>query len=237
MNNKNYQSTITVNKPLETSFLAVTTRISEWWAKNVKGSSSSINDVFTVYFGKTFGTFKIVDLIPNKIVVWYTMDCYLDIFQNKELWKYNTLVWEFIPNEGSTNITMTHIGLFPGVECYEDCKLGWDFYIKESLFKLLTENKGLPGIGIRARIINNDRIYEGVMYSKDDHLPKIPNNHLIIDIKESLGEQIISAYDIQQSDKDFDINSLKGKYYMLLENTSVKESFQPLKDLRTFFKL
>ena len=32
----------------------------------------------------------------------------------------------------------------PGVECYENCETGWDHYIKESLFKLLTEKKGLP---------------------------------------------------------------------------------------------
>jgi hypothetical protein len=238
MNIENYQSTITVNKPLEIAFSAVTTRISEWWAKNVKGNSSNIHDVFTVYFGKTFGTFKVVDLVPNKRIVWYTIDCCLDIFQNKELWKYSTLVWDFVEDKDSTTINMTHIGLFPGKECYEDCKLGWDFYIKESLFTLLVKGKGFPGTGIRARIINNDKIYEGVMYSKEDPVPEIPNNYLIVDIKEAVGEQIISVYSVNRKDNErFEINSFNGNYYMILENVPVKGKIQPLEDLQTFFKL
>jgi len=39
---------------------------------------------------------------------------------------------------------MTHIGLVPGIECYERCNEGWNHFIKESLFSLITEEKGLP---------------------------------------------------------------------------------------------
>jgi hypothetical protein len=38
---------------------------------------------------------------------------------------------------------MTHAGLVPGVECYGNCEKGWDFYVGESLLRLLTENTGL----------------------------------------------------------------------------------------------
>jgi hypothetical protein len=39
---------------------------------------------------------------------------------------------------------MTHAGLVPGIECYENCQKGWDFYLRESLQKLLRENEGVP---------------------------------------------------------------------------------------------
>jgi hypothetical protein len=39
---------------------------------------------------------------------------------------------------------MTHVGVVPRAECYADCKKGWDFYVGESLLRLLTENEGLP---------------------------------------------------------------------------------------------
>jgi hypothetical protein len=39
---------------------------------------------------------------------------------------------------------MIHIGLVPEIECYTSCVKGWDQYVKGSLFKLLTEGKGLP---------------------------------------------------------------------------------------------
>ncbi len=30
------------------------------------------------------------------------------------------------------------------VECYTSCTKGWDYYIKDSLFKLLTDGKETP---------------------------------------------------------------------------------------------
>ena len=44
----------------------------------------------------------------------------------------------------ATTVTMTHAGLVPGIECYENCQKGWDFYLRESLQKLLRENEGVP---------------------------------------------------------------------------------------------
>ncbi len=38
---------------------------------------------------------------------------------------------------------MTHVGLVPEAECYNDCKAGWDKHVGESLLKLLTEGKGI----------------------------------------------------------------------------------------------
>ncbi len=36
------------------------------------------------------------------------------------------------------------MGLVPEIECYNDCVKGWNFYVNESLFKLMTEGKGIP---------------------------------------------------------------------------------------------
>jgi hypothetical protein len=32
----------------------------------------------------------------------------------------------------------------PGIECYNDCSTGWNFYVGQSLLQLLTGGKGLP---------------------------------------------------------------------------------------------
>ena len=39
---------------------------------------------------------------------------------------------------------MTHLGLKPGIECFDGCVKGWDQYVKDSLFRLLAEGKGAP---------------------------------------------------------------------------------------------
>ncbi len=46
-------------------------------------------------------------------------------------------------SENST-ASLVLLGLVPGIECYDECKIGWDDYIQKSLFKFLAENKGLP---------------------------------------------------------------------------------------------
>ena len=53
--------------------------------------------------------------------------------------------WEISAKKNATQISFTHIGLVPGIECYNGCEKAWNFYVKESLFKLLTEGKGIPG--------------------------------------------------------------------------------------------
>ena len=69
-------------------------------------------------------------------------DCNLHWLKDKKEWKGTDAVWEVSRNNGTTvTAQMTHIGLVSGIECYDECKKGWNFYLGESL---LTENKGLP---------------------------------------------------------------------------------------------
>lgn len=115
-----------------------------WWAKNFEGSAANLHDQFTVRFGETFVTFKIVDLIPGDIIVWEVKDCYLHWQTDKTEWNGTRVVWELLPENNGTKIIMTHIGLTPEVECYENCRGGWTEHINESLHNFITMGKGEP---------------------------------------------------------------------------------------------
>jgi hypothetical protein len=39
---------------------------------------------------------------------------------------------------------MTHVGLSPALECYDNCSGGWGFYFNRSLRKLITTGVGEP---------------------------------------------------------------------------------------------
>lgn len=119
-------------------------RVGDWWAVNFEGSAEKTGDIFTVRFGQTFVTFKIGEAVPGKKIVWEVMDCNLHWINNKKEWNGTEVVWEISSGNGLTRIDMTHVGLVPGVECYENCEPGWNHHIKDSLFKLLTEGKGFP---------------------------------------------------------------------------------------------
>ena len=119
-------------------------RVSEWWAMGFEGHSQKLNDVFTVRFGETFVTFKIVEVEPNRKMVWQVIDCYLHWINDKTEWKNTKIVWNISAQNNTVHVSFTHLGLVPKLECYDNCQTGWDFYVKESLLKLLTEHKGIP---------------------------------------------------------------------------------------------
>ena len=143
MNQQDYHRSISVNKSAKEAFNAIR-HVSEFWTKNLDGSSENLNDVFTVHFGETFVDMKIVEYVPDQKIVWLVTDCYLGWLSDKTEWNNTKIVWEVFNINGSTTVSLTHLGLVPEVECYETCVKGWDFYLKESLYKLITENAGVP---------------------------------------------------------------------------------------------
>lgn len=119
-------------------------RLNAWWAGNFEGSAQKLDDVFTLRFGETWVTFKVVEMVAERRIEWEVIDCCLHWLADKTEWNNTYLVWDLAAQKNSTQVDFTHVGLIPEVECYNECRKGWDFYIKESLAKWLTENRGLP---------------------------------------------------------------------------------------------
>ena len=121
--------------------------VTTWWTDDMKGQSHKLNDLFTVQFADIhISTQKIVGLIPDKKIVWLVTDSNLSFVEKKNEWTNTQIVFELTNDNNKTQIKFTHMGLVPAVQCYDGCSKGWDYYIKGSLFKLLTEGKGTPGL-------------------------------------------------------------------------------------------
>ena len=143
MDQKPYQSRIIV-PTTQSKTIDTIADVRAWWSIDYEGASGKVGDVFTVRFGETFITFKVVEATDTKIA-WLVTDSYKHWLKgNKQEWNGTTVVFELSEKGDKTQINFTHLGLVPGIECYHGCEDGWNFYIKESLFKLLTEGKGLP---------------------------------------------------------------------------------------------
>jgi hypothetical protein len=138
-----YHASFVAKVPSQKAFDAIT-QVWLWWTKNFTGSAKNLNDLFTVTFGKTFSRFQIVEMVPGKKINWLVLDCNLHWMKDKLEWKDTNIVWEVSSQNGSTQVEMTHIGLRPGIECFEDCTKGWNHYVLESLFKFVTQGKGMP---------------------------------------------------------------------------------------------
>lgn len=144
MSNKNFSIKYVVDQSANEVFNAVTS-ISKWWTENVKGSSLKLNDEFTVQFEDIhFSKQRIIEFIPYKKIVWLVTESRLSWLQNKQEWNDTEIVFEISDKGRRTQLQFTHIGLNPDIECYNDCSIGWNQYIRSSLFKLITTGKGQP---------------------------------------------------------------------------------------------
>ena len=146
MKKQDYSVSITVDATAEEVFKSINS-VSKWWTDDLEGHSQKLNDEFAVHFGDVHvSTQKVVELIPGKKVVWLVTDSKLNFIKNQQEWNNTTISFELSEHGDKTQINFTHFGLVPAIECYKDCTKGWDYYIKGSLFKLLTEGKGTPGL-------------------------------------------------------------------------------------------
>ena len=144
MEKQNYTASLKVDAPPQEVFKSIN-NVTDWWTENTEGSSQKLNDEFTVRFGDIhYSNQKLVEFVPNKKVVWLVTDSRLSWIKDKQEWTNTKISFEIISKGTYTQLIFTHIGLVPEIECYNDCRKGWDQYIKNSLFKLLTSGKGQP---------------------------------------------------------------------------------------------
>lgn len=143
MANNNFHRTITVNASAEEAMKKIS-QVNLWWAKNFSGNADKLNDIFTVRFGNTFVDFLISEFIPDKKVVWKVTDCNLHWINEKKEWNDTEVVFEISSENNKSKIDFTHIGLVPGVECYNDCETGWNGHLTISLANFINDGKGHP---------------------------------------------------------------------------------------------
>jgi hypothetical protein len=145
-----YQKSITVNKPGNEVYAAITEHIADWWSNDLTGTAAHAGDSFNIAFNNTSKTFDIVEAIPNKRVVWKCVKAYIDMasLENKSEWVGTTLTWTLNSAEKSTILDFLHEGLNKSFECYNVCEAGWDYFLA-SLHIYLETDKGTPHIKTR----------------------------------------------------------------------------------------
>jgi hypothetical protein len=140
MKNQSYSTSIEVTATPTDVFNHIN-EVSKWWIKDFEGKSTDLNDEFSVRVpGQHYSKHKLVEVIPNKKVVWLVTKSKLDwIEKNKGEWTNTQMVFEIIPKGDKTVLNFTHEGLFPEQECYSMCVQVWNMLMKESLYNFITD--------------------------------------------------------------------------------------------------
>ena len=137
-----FTTTILVDQTPKEVFNAIN-NVGGWWQGEIKGSTGKLNDEFTYRIEKFhFSKQKLIEVIPNKKVVWLVTESKLNFIKDKSEWTGTKIIFEISKIDNKTQLRFTHRGLVPKIECYGDCSNGWSQLIRRSLFSLITTGKG-----------------------------------------------------------------------------------------------
>lgn len=144
MEKQDYSVNIAVEATAQEAFKGINS-VTKWWTENLEGSSEKLNDEFTVYFGEVhISTQKLVEVIPDKKVVWLVTDSKLGFIKDKQEWTGTKIIFDIVGTDKEVQVQFTHLGLVPAVECFGACSNAWGDYINNSLRNLINTGKGQP---------------------------------------------------------------------------------------------
>jgi uncharacterized protein YndB with AHSA1/START domain len=144
MSAQHYTASFTVDQSPEEVFAAVN-NVRGWWGEDIVGETDSLGAEFAFRHQDIHhSTQKVIEFVAGKKVVWHVLDSQLNFISDKAEWKGTAIVFEIAPQDGKTELRFTHVGLVPAIECYDACSNAWGFYIKHSLFNLITKGIGQP---------------------------------------------------------------------------------------------
>jgi hypothetical protein len=143
MKNQDFTTRLLVDQTPEEVTAAIN-NIRGWWSEDIEGSTDKLDHEFMYRDKHLSARMKITELIPGKKVVWNVLESQMDNFEGGTEWNGTKLIFEITKRDDKTKIQFTHLGLVPEFACYTVCSKAWDFYIRSSLQRLITANKGEP---------------------------------------------------------------------------------------------
>jgi uncharacterized protein YndB with AHSA1/START domain len=139
-----FTTSILVEQTPEQVFNAIN-NVRGWWSEEIEGSTDKLNDEFKYHYEDVHRCqMKLIEVTPNKKVVWLVLDNYFKFTEDESEWKDNELVFEITAKDSKTQLQFTQQGLTPEYECYNICRDAWSNYINNSLYNLITTGKGQP---------------------------------------------------------------------------------------------
>lgn len=118
-----------------------------WWSglygEEIEGTANKLNDEFTFRAGggMHYSKQKLIELIPEKKVVWLVTESNLSFLEKPNEWTNTKICFEIHELKGKTKVIFTHRGLFPDIECYNECSNAWSQYMHQFMLKLKRQFK------------------------------------------------------------------------------------------------
>lgn len=146
MDTKDLTVTTEFEASIQNVFRSITVDVSKWWGRNdFQGNSTHLDDEFTIHHpGAHFSRQKLIEVIPDKRVVWLVTESRLDWLTDKGEWTGTKMIFDLSANGDKTILKFTHQGLIPQKECYNKCAQGWNVVIGEWLHAFISKKNEAP---------------------------------------------------------------------------------------------
>ena len=139
---KDFSTTFLVDQSPSEVFKAITD-VRGWWHglydEEIIGNTKKLNDEFTFRAGggAHYSKQKLIEVVPDKKVVWLVTDGELSFVEEKDEWKGTKIIFEISAKGNKTQIKFTHEGLSPDIECYDSCSSAWQMYLDKKFSPLV----------------------------------------------------------------------------------------------------
>lgn len=144
MESKDFKTSILVDKS-PADIIDAIVNFRAWWSEEIEGITDQLNETFFYHYKDVhLCKIKLVEIIPDKKLVYKVLDNEFNFTKDKTEWINTKLIFDILPENGKTKLVFTHEGLVPTDECYNVCEDAWTSYIQGSLYSLITTGKGKP---------------------------------------------------------------------------------------------
>src|SRR6476661_10648212 len=94
MGNQSFTTTISVDATPRQVFDAIT-NVRGWWSEEIEGNTEKLNDEFAYHFKDVHNCrMKLIEVVPEKKVVWLVLDNYFNFTKDKTEWKDTKVIFE-----------------------------------------------------------------------------------------------------------------------------------------------
>ena len=146
MTSSDFTLTLLTDQSPNTVFQAIN-NVRAWWSgyysEEFIGNTEELSDEFSFHAdeGLHFSKQKIVELTPNKKVVWLITESKLSFLEKTDEWTGTKVIFEISKEGDKTQLVFTHLGLTPQKECYNNCAPAWTQYLQNKLLQLINAEK------------------------------------------------------------------------------------------------
>jgi hypothetical protein len=116
-----------------------------WWSGDIEGSSHRKGDIFTYrYKHLHFSRQEVSELVQARRVVWKVLEAELNFVVDRSEWTGTSIAFDIVPRGTGSEVTFTHLGLAPTVECFDTCSMAWTALIQDSLRDVIETGSTTP---------------------------------------------------------------------------------------------